>query len=161
MREKIGSYVLPGLFVLAWIFTLTNMAPPGGAAGESTALNAVHWLLYMAGFVFLFSSVMHSVFAKSMAKSIGWQTNGFQYELAAVSLGLGIGCFYANANGHTAWIAISIPVISFLFLAGVNHVIEMVRKKNFAPNNTLVLIWDFGMSISLLALLPTMIHATA
>jgi hypothetical protein len=37
----------------------------------------------------------------------------------------------------------------------------MVKKKNFAPNNTLVLVWDFGMSISLLALLPTMIHATA
>jgi hypothetical protein len=161
MREKLGSYVLPGLFVLAWIFTLTKMAPPGGEAGESTALNAVHWLLYMAGFVFLFSSVMHSVFAKSMAKSIGWQTNGFQYELAAVSLGLGIGCFYANAHCGTSFITISIPIISFLFLAGVNHVIEMVRKKNFAPNNTLVLIWDFGMSISLLALLPTMIHATA
>ena len=96
---------------------------------------------------------MHSVFAKSMAESIGWKTNGFQHELAAVSLGLGIACFYSVYNGLAAMTTVSIPIIAFLFLAGVNHVVEIVRKKNYAPNNTLILIWDFGVSISLVALL--------
>lgn len=31
--------------------------------------------------------------------------------------------------------------------------LEIVRDRNFAPNNTLILIWDFGMPISLVALL--------
>jgi cytochrome b561 len=158
MKSKIGGFILPGLFILAWIFTLAKMAPPAASPNESMAIAAVHWLLYMAGFVFIISFFMHSVFAKSTAKSIGWETNGFQYELAFSALGSGIACFYANGHGKNAWIAISIAIIVFLFLAGVNHVVEMVRKKNFAPNNTLILIWDFGMSISLAALLPSMIH---
>jgi hypothetical protein len=28
-----------------------------------------------------------------------------------------------------------------------------VKQKNFAPNNTLILVWDFGVSASLVALL--------
>lgn len=40
----------------------------------------------------------------------------------------------------------------FLVGAGVNHVIEILRDKNFAPGSTLVLIYDFGLPISLSAL---------
>lgn len=147
--------VLPGMFLAAWGFALSGSAAPGAAAGDTSAVSDLRWLLYFAGFVFIFSSVMHSVFAKSMAKSIGWKTNGFQYELASVSLGLGLGCFYAVNHTLQALTAISIPIISFLFLAGANHVREMVRKKNYAPNNTLILVWDFGLSVSLAALLLT------
>lgn len=153
MKEKISSLVLPGLFVLAWVYALSGSVAPGAIAGEATAAGYIRWLLYFAGFVFIFSSVMHSVFAKKMAASIGWKTNGFQYELASVCLGLGIACFYAVYHGREAWIAVSIPVISFLFLAGVNHTIEIIRKKNYAPNNTMILLWDFGMPVSLALLL--------
>ena len=45
-----------------------------------------------------------------------------------------------------AWI----PTVTFL-LAGVNHLVEVARERNFAPNITLILIWDFGMPISLVA----------
>ena len=48
---------------------------------------------------------------------------------------------------------VSFPIVAFLFLAGVNHVVEIVRKKNYAPNNTLILIWDFGIPISVVGLL--------
>jgi len=103
--------------------------------------------------VFVISSVMHSVLRKHTAASIGWQTNGFELELAAASLGLGLGSFYAVYNHLDAMVAISIPIVAFLFLAGVNHVVEIVREGNYAPNNTLILIWDFGVSISLVSLL--------
>ncbi len=151
--ETISGLVLPGLFVLAWIMALTSSSVPGASAGDTTAISDVRWLVYFGGYVFIISSIMHSVFAKKMAKSIGWKTNGFQYELASVSLGLGIGCFYAINHSVDALATISIPIIAFLFLAGANHVKEMIREKNYAPNNTLILIWDFGMSISLFALL--------
>lgn len=153
MKDKLFGWLLPLLFVVAWIYALSGSTAPGAAAGDTKIISDLRWLLYFAGFVFIFSSVMHSVFAKNTAKSIGWKTNGFQYELASVSLGLGLGCFYAINHGLQALTAISIPIISFLFLAGANHVKEMVREKNYAPNNTLILIWDFGMSISLAALL--------
>jgi hypothetical protein len=60
---------------------------------------------------------------------------------------------YAVYQGIEAMTTISLPVIAFLFLAGVNHVVEIVRKRNDAPNNTLILVWDFGVPISLVALL--------
>lgn len=151
--ETLSGLVLPGLFVVAWIMALSGSAAPGAVAGEPATHADVRWLLYFAGFVFIFSSVMHSVFAKKMAASIGWKTNGFQYEIAAVSLGLGLGCFYAVDHGVQAWVAISLPIISFLFLAGLNHLKEIIQQKNYAPNNTMILVWDFGLPVSLALLL--------
>jgi hypothetical protein len=151
--DKLSGLVLPGLFILAWVLALSGSMAPGAVAGEATADGYIRWLLYFAGFVFIFSSIMHSVFAKKMAASIGWKTNGFQYEIAAVSLGLGIGSFYAVYHGQQAWVAISLPIISFLFLAGLNHLKEIVKQKNYAPNNTMILLWDFGLPVSLAALL--------
>lgn len=144
----ISSLVLPILFVVAWISALTTTAP-GAVAGEATNVSYLRWLVYFAGFALLFSSIMHSVFAHKIAASIGWKTNGFQYELAAFSLGAGVACLYGVYHNVEALIAAAIPVSIFLLLAGLNHVREIIRDKNYAPNNTLILIWDFGISLSL------------
>jgi hypothetical protein len=153
-KGSMGSaFVLPGMLVFAWAFALSGASAPGSLAHESTATSDLRWILYFAGFVFVFSSIMHSVFRKKMAASIGWVTNGFELEIAAVSLGLGAACFYAVYHGIEAMTTISLPIVSFLFLAGVNHLFEIVKKKNYAPNNTLILVWDFGVPISLVALL--------
>jgi hypothetical protein len=149
----ISAVLLPALFVVAWGFALNGSKPMGAVAHEAADVSYLRWIIYFTGCVFLFSSVMHSVFAKSTAASIGWKTNGFQYEVAAASLGLGAGCLYAISHGIDAMTTVSFPIVSFLFLAGVNHVIEIVRKKNYAPNNTLILVWDFGIPISVVGLL--------
>lgn len=151
--DTISSMILPGLFVLAWIFALTSSTAPGASSGDTAIASDVRWLLYFGGYVFVVSSIMHSLLAQKTARSIGWKTNGFQYELAAASLGLGLACFYAINHSFDALVAVSIPIITFLGLAGLNHVKEIIKQKNFAPNNTLILIWDFGMSISLFVLL--------
>ena len=98
--------------------------------------------------MFLASFVMHSVFAKKTAASIGWQTNGFQYEIAFASLGFGIAGIIAATSSSVAWLPIAVAQSIFLVLAGVNHVREMVQKKNFAPGNTIILIYDFGLPAS-------------
>ncbi|HSE29702.1 MAG TPA: DUF6790 family protein [Candidatus Saccharimonadales bacterium] len=157
MSDKIFGLILPGVFVLAWIMALSGSDAPGAIANETIAEGYIRWMLYFAGFVFASSFVMHSFFAKRTASSIGWKTNGFQYEISFVSLGLGLACFYATYHGLQAWIAVSIPIITFLFLAGLNHLREIFAKKNFAPNNTFILVWDFGMPVSLAVLLLTLI----
>ncbi len=149
LGSKVSSLVLPGMIVLAWIMALSGQTAPGAVAGEVAAAGYIKWILYFCGWVFLFSSVMHSVFAKKMAESIGWKTNGFQYEIAFVSLGLALGSFYAVYHGIEAQVAISLPIISFLALAGLNHLKEIIKDKNYAPNNTMILIWDFGVPLSL------------
>jgi hypothetical protein len=149
----VSALMLPAMLVVAWGFALSGTSAPGAVAGESAAMSDLRWIVYFAGIVFFVSSVMHSVFRRSMAASIGWKTNGFELELAAVSLGLGAGCMYAVYHGIEAMTTVSLPIIAFLFLAGVNHVVEIVKQRNYAPNNTFILVWDFGIPISLVALL--------
>ncbi len=156
-KITVSSLVLPGMLVAAWVFALSGSTAPGAMASDTAAISDLRWLLYFAGWVFIFSSIMHSVFAKKMAASIGWKTNGFQYELAGFSLGLGLASFYAAYHGLEAWVAVSIPIICFLALAGLNHLKEIVKDGNYAPNNTMILIWDFGMPLSLALLLWPMV----
>jgi len=160
MGEKISGLFMPAMFIAAWIVALTGSKAPGAVVGESNDISYLRWILFFAAIGFLISAFMHTVMAKKIAASIGWTSNGFQYEVAFVSLGIGLAALYSLNNGENlkdtdAMVAVSIVIISFLFLAGVNHVIEMVRKKNFAPNNSLILIYDFGISISLAALMAS------
>jgi len=69
-----------------------------------------------------------------MAASIGGQTNGFEIELASVSLGLKRACFYATYNGIEAMIAVSLPS-SRPLPRWCEPRVRNVRKQNFAPNN--------------------------
>ena len=153
MSKEVSGFVFPGLFFMAWGLAISGSIPPGMTQANLFIDRSINWILYFSGFAFLSAAVMHSVFAGKTAQSIGWVTNGFQYEIAAVSLGLGISCFYVLYWGRAVQISIAIPIITFLFFAGINHLREIVINRNFAPNNTLILIWDFGVSISLAVLL--------
>jgi hypothetical protein len=152
--HHLGPLALPIVWVVAWILALTHAQASGYHADQGWTVNAIRWMLYLpAGWMFIVSGVMHTRFAKKTAAMIGWQTNGFQYELGFVSFGLGLAGIYASTHGSQAWIAVAIPTTTFLFFAGVNHVVEMVRHHNFNPGNTFVCISDFGLPISLWALL--------
>ncbi|MBM3635235.1 MAG: stearoyl-CoA 9-desaturase [Actinobacteria bacterium] len=149
-----GVVIIPLTLLVAWILGLAGVSAPGASAGASWDELVLHWTLFMpVGIVFLVSAVMHTVLARRTAASIGWQTNGFQYEIGFVSLGLGIAGIWATYQGSEAWIAVAIPTTAFLFLAGVNHLIEMVRDRNYAPGNSVIIISDFGTPITLWAML--------
>lgn len=150
----LGVLVLPIVWVVAWVLALTHVHASGYNSAQGFSINAIRWMLYLpAGWMFVVSAVMHTKYAKKTAAMIGWQTNGFQYELGFVSLGLGIAGIYASTHASQAWIAVTIPTTTFLAFAGINHVVEMVRHHNFHPGNTFVCISDFGVPISLWALL--------
>jgi hypothetical protein len=152
--SRLGVLVLPIVWLVAWGLALAHVQASGSHAGESFSVNAIRWMLYLpAGWMFLVSGVMHTKYAKKTAEMIGWVTNGFQYELGFVSFGLGAAGIYASTHGPQAWIAVTIPTTTFLVFAGINHVVEMVRVHNFNPGNTFVCISDFGLPISLWALL--------
>lgn len=145
----IGTLIPALTLVLAWVFTLLNVTAPGAVPDDTTWDSAVRWLLFLpAGFMYLASAVMHTVFAKKTAANIGWQTNGFQYELGFAALGLGIAGIIASSSSSAAWLPVAVAGSIFLVLAGANHVREMIAKRNFAPGNTMILIYDFGLPIS-------------
>lgn len=113
------------------------------------------WILFLGmGWSLAGGSVSHTIFARQTAKSIGWETNGFQYEVGYASLGIGLAGIYASTvDESAAWVVASLAGGVFLLLAGINHVVEIIRDRNYAPGNTAILISDFGVPISLLALL--------
>ena len=70
-------------------------------------------------------------------------------------LGLGIAGIWATYQSSDAWIAVTIPTTAFLVLAGINHVIEMARDRNYAPGNSVIVISDLGIPITLWAMLAS------
>ena len=146
--------LIPGLTVaLAWIFTLLGWSAVGADAGDTFSDSAMRWMLFLpGGIMFLVSAFMHTVLARRTAAQIGWTTNGFQYEIGFVSLGLGLAGIVAANSGPAAWWPIAIAQGVFLVLAAVNHVIDMRRSRNLSPGNTLILVYDIGLPVSYLAL---------
>lgn len=150
-----GVIIVPLVFVLAWVFALLGVTAPGATSGDPFAVNAMCWMLSLpVGAMFIVSGFMHTVFAKRTAAMIGWQTNGFQYEIGFGSFGMGIAGFVAASTDQTvAWLCVSIAVSVFLLGAAANHIREMVKDKNFHPGNTIINISNIGLSVSLWALL--------
>ena len=145
----------PALFVLAWVFALVGSEAPGTDAATAFDENALRWILFLAvGWTGVGAAVPHTIFARQTAKSIGWETNGFQYEVGFANLAIGLaGIYAANQDASAAWVAAALAGGVFLALAGAYHVVEIFRDRNYAPGNTLILFSDFGIPISLLALL--------
>ena len=142
-------------FALSWLFALIGWDAPGTDSATPDDEQALRWILYLAvGWTGAVGSLMHTVFARSTARSIGWETSGFQYEVGFANLAVGLaGIYAAGRDEPEAWIAASLAAATFLFFAGLYHVVEIVRDRNYAPGNTAILISDFGIPISLLALL--------
>jgi hypothetical protein len=149
------AWLPPAAFVATWVFALLGWSAPGAEGSTPFDENALRWMLFLGmGWNILGGFVAHTIFARQTAESIGWETNGFQYEVAFASLGIGLaGIFAAFSDSSSAWIVASLAGGIFLLLAGVNHVREIIRDRNYAPGNTAILISDFGVPISLLALL--------
>ena len=150
-----GAYLPPFFFVLSWVFALLGSDAPGTDASTAFDENALRWVLFLAvGWTGVGAAVMHTVFAKQTAQSIGWVSNPFQYEVGFANLAVGLaGIYAANQDASQAWVAAALAGGVFLALAGAYHVVEIVRERNYAPGNTAILISDFGIPISLVALL--------
>lgn len=70
---------LPATLLAAWVLALTGVTPPGADPGDEFAQTAMRWMMTMpAGYLVIASGIMHTIFAQSTAKNIGWTTNGFQ-----------------------------------------------------------------------------------
>lgn len=144
-----GTLIPAFTLVLAWVFALIGITAPGAVPDDTTGDSVMRWLLFLpGGCMFIASFVMHTVFAKKTAANIGWQTNGFQYEIGFASLGLGVAGILAGATVSAAWLPVAAAGAIFLVLAGANHVRDMAKDRNFSAGNTTILLYDFGLPIS-------------
>lgn len=145
----------PAAFAFAWLLAIAGVTPFGTSSEAPFDEVALRWMLLIgAGCTVAFGVVAHTVLARQTAAGIGWETNGFQYEVGFASLAMGLGAIYASCvDSPDAWVAASIASGVFLLLAGVNHVRTIIKDRNYAPGQTAILISDFGIPISLFVLL--------
>jgi len=152
-----GVVMLPLVVVLAWVFAWLGWSPPfvsGGTGAEAFAEDAMRWMLILpAGIQSLIAGLMHTVFAKSTAKDIGWETNGFQYEIGFSAYAMGVGSILAASRGWDTWLVMTAVLSIFLLLCAVQHIMKMVQDKNFKPGNSVILLYDIGLPVSMICLL--------
>lgn len=143
------------VFILSWVLAIAGVEAPGTDGSTPFDELALRWMLFFGmGWSILGGALMHTVFAKNTAKSIGWESGGFQYEVGFASLAIGLAGIYASiVDAPEAWVTASLAGGLFLLLAGFNHIVEIVRDKNYAPGNTAILLSDLGVPVSLLVLL--------
>jgi len=145
----------PALFVLACVLGFLGVDPPGPSDDPGLDEALLLWTLYLSiGWAGIGAGLAHTVFAERTAASIGWQTNGFQYEIGFADFATGVAAIYAvHAGSEDAWAAVAIAGGLFRVLAGANHVRGIVRERDLAPGNSLILVSDVGPPVVLLVTL--------
>jgi len=95
----------------------------------------------------------HIIYADEVAAGIGWPLqSGFQMELGFAAIGIGLLGFIGFWR-REFWLPFIIAKTSFMWGAGVTHILHMVRHNNFSPSNTGVIVyWDFILPVVLIAL---------
>ena len=111
------------------------------------------YVLGVSGAIGMFNVVAHTVFATSVAESIGWPAgNPFQTEVGFANLAIGtvgFACFWR----YDFWLPAAVAKSVFAWGAGLTHVLDMVETGNLAPNNVgPILVWDFLLPVAIIAL---------
>jgi len=108
----------------------------------------------LAGWFSIMSGLFgHIIYADQVAAGIGWPLNsGFQMELAFAAIGIGLIGFLGFWI-RSFWLPFLIAKTTFMWGAGLTHIIHMLRDKNFSPSNTgIIVYWDFLLPIILIIL---------
>lgn len=93
------------------------------------------WALINTGIGGIFAFMGHVFLGPEVAKSIGWPPGSpFQFEVGMANLGigvLGIICIWRR----DFWLPTIVMTTVFLWGAAYIHIDQIIRFRNFAPNN--------------------------
>jgi Family of unknown function (DUF6790) len=132
-------YVPAFLYAVALLLGLTGVAVPGAAASLTPL---AQWMLLVSlGLQSLWAFVGHVFAAEPVARSIGWSTSPFQFEVGVANLGIGVSAVAAVWLGRPAGWAVLLMAACFLLGAAYGHVREMITARNFAINNAGPIFW--------------------
>ncbi|MGT2907466.1 DUF6790 family protein [Streptococcus dentiloxodontae] len=138
-------------YILSWVigFIIYFYHPEKGLL---TSLLQAH-LIFGVGFFGAFNFIGHYLFSERVAKSIGWVSNGFQKEIGLISLGISVSGMYSGFV-HNGLESMSLIIILAFFLigAGIHHITEIINDKNFQLGNTIIIIPDFLIPVTLFLL---------
>ena len=130
------------------------MATRGKKRTESIVELISIYTFGLAGWFSIMSGLFgHIIYADQVAAGIGWPINsGFQMELGFAAIGIGIVGFLSFWI-RSFWLPFIIAKTSFMWGAGLTHILHMIQDGNYSPSNTgAIVYWDFLLPILLIVL---------
>lgn len=136
LQDALPLLIGPILMVVADAIWLVDHGTPFAHQALRNAL------VFAVGVGGLIAGIGHTLLRDQVADSLGWPRGSpFQLEVGFADLAIGIvGVMSAWYSGHF-WLAVIVVVSVFLWGDAVGHVVDMVRNRNFAPNNAGFAFW--------------------
>jgi hypothetical protein len=131
IRAALGTYFPVILYILALITTAYFMSQ--NKPFWNSYLQAA--VFFMGGIQGIWAAIAHLFFPKPTAKQIGWVSNGFQTEMGATNLALGITGLLSGFN--PIWLVPVALIIAIIFAGcAYAHIHDRLLNKNTAPCNS-------------------------
>jgi hypothetical protein len=148
----LNIYIQIGVTIISIVVHL--LATRNKERSETVLELVTIYTIGLAGWFSISSGIFgHLIYADEVATGIGWPLNsGFQMELAFAAIGIGLigGIGFWD---RSFWLPFIIAKTTFMWGAGVTHIIHMMQRNNFSPSNTgIVVYWDFLLPILLIGL---------
>ena len=101
----------------------------------------------------VYTFIIHGFFPEVSARSIGWETSPFQWEVAVANLSVGLLGILSFRASYGFRLAMVVGVTCWLWGDAVGHIRQMVVAHNFAPGNAGSWFWlDVLVPLALIVL---------
>lgn len=144
-RSKLAILPFIGAILYA-VSAAPILREPGDDWQHQLLQNGVVFLIGWAG---VGAGISHIFFAEKTAASIGWAPSPFETEVGFADLAMGVAGVMAANQSTEFWLAVIVVSSIFRVGCGIGHVRQMIRQRDFAPNNTAVLAVNFGVPVFL------------
>ena len=96
------------------------------------------------------AGISHIFFGKKISQTIGFQKSPYELEVGFADLAMGVVALMAASFSPEFSLAIILVSSIFRVGCGIGHIRSMVKDRNFAVNNTLILVINFVVPAFLL-----------
>jgi hypothetical protein len=110
----------------------------------------INGITYMIGWAGIGTGISHVFFGNKISKSIGFEQNEFETEVGFISLSLGVVALLASNHSTQYWLALILVSSIYRIACGFLHVQQIIKHKNYAINNTVILVINFVVPAFLL-----------
>jgi uncharacterized protein DUF6790 len=102
-------------------------------------------VVYLIGWAGIGAGISHILMGRKTSASIGWAPSPYETEVGFANLGMGIAGLMAANQEPAFWLGLIVVNSIFRVGCGIVHIRQMIREHNFAPNNTSILLINFGV----------------
>lgn len=135
--------ILPFIGVI--LFAVTSIPMLGDPPADWQMQLLENGVVYLIGWAGIGAGISHILFARKTSASIGWAPSPFETEVGFANLAMGVAGVMAAGQPTAFWLALIVVNSIFRVGCGIGHIRQIVRERNFAPNNTSILLINFGV----------------